>query len=619
MTSDWLPAFYSLCFVLTFDMILLVSMMSRYRVLHFTYLKLGAAAMAVEMLIQCVFFTASAAGLTALFSLGGIGRIVYSMLVLSCVSHVMRRPLPFKWMLAWLLMYLSQSIFVSLTGVFGPGSWFLVELPNMVLNLTAVWFLLSTKQPRTLGTSWLGGLIGLHLFLQLSLPFFLGNSILFPLLYFYDAVVVMMMGAVTVMISSEGLLSSLGSQSLALEEKERENRRLTFQFSQAQKLESLGALAGGIAHDFNNMLTSILGYAGVAMKKLEADSEVRKDLYMVMSGARQAVDLTAQMLVYAGKGASGFQPLDLARAVDDMTAQVDSIVPRKIQLEHHVVRGLPVMKGDPVQIGQVLMNLIANAVDAIETDSGVIEIATGLAEVDDRLLRESFFAGEREKGAYLFLRVKDSGIGFDVTKTENIFDPFYHGKSARRGLGLASLSGIVRQHKGFINVISRTGEGAQFTVYFPAVSVMEKQSMSFETLPRDSSGRRIVLVADDDLRIRGLVTAILEDEGFEVMSVGNGREVVDKIEQMPETYNLFVLDCTMPMLSGPAVYQQIRAAGIDTPIILMSGYNQNQLVIEISDDSRAYFIKKPFDVDDLLNCVAQALADPAETDLGDQR
>jgi nitrogen-specific signal transduction histidine kinase len=156
-------------------------------------------------------------------------------------------------------------------------------------------------------------------------------------------------------------------------------------------LESLGVLAGGIAHDFNNMLTSILGYASLAMKKLPASSDVRKDLYMVMSGARQAVDLTSQMLVYAGKGAIEFESVDIARVVDNMSSMINFIVPRKIRLVQKVTRDLPRLKGDQVQLGQVLMNLVANTIDALDQEAGTIQITTGLTEVDAARLRQSFF------------------------------------------------------------------------------------------------------------------------------------------------------------------------------------------------------------------------------------
>ncbi len=235
-------------------------------------------------------------------------------------------------------------------------------------------------------------------------------------------------------------------------------------------MESLGVLAGGIAHDFNNMLTSILGYASLAMKKLPASSDVRKDFYMVMSGARQAVDLTSQMLVYAGKGAIEFESVDIARVVDNMSSIINSIVPRKIRLVQKVTRDLPRLKGDHVQLGQVLMNLVANAINALDQEAGTIQITTGLTEVDAARLRQSIFASEAEVGAYLYLSVKDSGSGMDAVQVSKIFDPFYSEKGVSKGLGLSSISGVVRQHGGFVHVELSLGEGSDFTVDFPALS-----------------------------------------------------------------------------------------------------------------------------------------------------
>ena len=161
------------------------------------------------------------------------------------------------------------------------------------------------------------------------------------------------------------------------------------------------------------MLTSVLGYTNLAMKKLPADSEVRKDLYMVLSGARQAADLTSQMLVYAGKGAIEFESVDISRVVENMSGLINSIVPRKIHLTHKVANGLPLVKGDAVQIGQVAMNLIANAVDAIEDREGVVEVQTGLSQVTSEQLRKGWFSDKQESGAYVYLRVVDTGVGMD--------------------------------------------------------------------------------------------------------------------------------------------------------------------------------------------------------------
>jgi len=319
-------------------------------------------------------------------------------------------------------------------------------------------------------------------------------------------IAIMLMGSSLAIIHLESMVASLAVKDEKLQRYEQENRRLELQFSQAQKHESLGVLAGGIAHDFNNMLTSVLGYTNLAMKKLPADSEVRKDLYMVLSGARQAADLTSQMLVYAGKGAIEFESVDISRVVDNMSGLINSIVPRKIHLVHKVATGLPLVKGDAVQIGQVAMNLIANAVDAIEDREGVVEIQTGLSQVTSDQLRKGWFSDKHEPGAYVYLRVVDTGVGMDATQIESV-----------------------------------KGAGSTFRAYFPIISYQDVEQVT----PQSAT-------------------------------------------------------------SLPAR----RASGIRVPVILISGYHQEQVISDISNDDDAYFIKKPFSVDDLIETANLSLQQP---------
>ncbi|HAK51191.1 MAG TPA: hypothetical protein DCM54_04710 [Gammaproteobacteria bacterium] len=300
-----------------------------------------------------------------------------------------------------------------------------------------------------------------------------------------------------------------------------------------------------------------------------------------MSGARQAVDLTSQMLVYAGKGAMEFESVDLSKVLDNMSSLINSIVPPKIRLVRKPVRDLPRLKGDQVQLGQLLMNLVANAVDAIE-EAGTIEISTGLAEVDDALLRKSFFATDLSPGAYLYLSVKDSGAGMDPGQVSKIFDPFYSEKGVSKGLGLSSISGIVRQHQGFVNVQSTLGGGSEFSVYLPALSYQEVVPTK-GTQFRSGSNKGKILLADDDPRIRSLIESILESDHFQLTSREDGKEAIKAAAEDGSSYVLFLLDCTMPKMSGTQVYRQIRSQGLTTPVILISGYHQEQVDTALSE------------------------------------
>ena len=219
-------------------------------------------------------------------------------------------------------------------------------------------------------------LFPVYIALRLSLPLLPIGNTPFTTIYLTSVITLVFIAGTFCAICSEWLIDSLSERDEQLAVIKQENSRLSMQLSQAQKLESLGMRSGGIAHDFNNMLTSILGYTSLAIKKLPVDSEVRKDLHMVMSGARQAVDLTSQMLLYAGKGAIEFESVDLSEVVDNIAGLVNSIVPKKIRLSQKIPRDLPAVKGDAIQFGQVVMNLVANSVDAIKNQDGTIEIST---------------------------------------------------------------------------------------------------------------------------------------------------------------------------------------------------------------------------------------------------
>lgn len=496
-----------------------------------------------------------------------------------------------------------------------------VPLVGYALDVAPVWLLIGLEVPGLLLLAWgvsrlprtltpalvsLSALVCLHIVIR-PLPLWPPFAELPPLMLF-DEMTLLLIGGMLVIISAEQLIASLKRREAEISRVEQENHRLEVRFSQAQKHESLGVLAGGIAHDFNNMLTSILGYTGLAIKKLPTDSEVRKDLYMVMSGARQAVELTSQMLMYAGKGAIEFKTLDISTVLDNMSSLVNSVVPARTHLSHKIAKDLPMIRGDAVQLGQVVMNLVANAVDAIGLTEGDIELQAGLAEVNAHTLRQSLFAVDHEPGAYVFLRVADSGVGIEAGQMPRIFDPFYSDKSTNKGLGLSSISGIVRQHKGFLHVTSEPGKGSVFTVYLPLITYNDNDIATLTLPARDESPfRGRVLLADDDTRIRALVASVLESDAYNVVAVSDGREALQRIGAEGASFDAFILDCTMPRKSGTDIYREIRAAGLDTPVLLMSGYHQEQVIADISHDAAAHFVKKPFGIDELLETLNLAL------------
>lgn len=598
----------TLAFLVFLDVILILGLSYYHKRLGYGFLKYGALALGAEVVIQILEYK----GITREETLAGavaVGavEIAYAGCLVAGVADIFGRVFPARWVTTMGALFVLAGLLVYAGLLGGQQAQALLLLPPSALLMSVIYILVRYRHSGSIGEPWLAGMLAMHVGFTWGAQFSVHHTELIRQMGWIDDIMLVLAGGALVMITSERAIQELVRRDERLEEFKQERRRLELQFSHAQKLESLGALAGGIAHDFNNMLTSILGYTSLAMKKLPNDSEIRKDLYMVMSGARQAVDLTSQMLIYAGKGVLEFEAVDISKVVDGMSSLIHSIVPRKIQLIRKLARDLPAVKGDRIQLGQVLMNLIANAVDAIEDNTGTITVTTGLIDVDRELLRLSLFSHDREPGAYLYLSVKDTGIGLGEDQIERIFDPFYSEKQTNKGLGLSSLSGIVRQHNGFIGVGSQPGEGSEFTVYFPVLSYQESGSDG-RTLVRPAENfKGNVLLADDDPRIRSLMASILEGDYFKLTSAEDGKEALRIFEERAPQFDLLVLDCTMPKMSGPEVYRKIREAGFKIPVVLVSGYHQEQVIANISNDPHASFIQKPFNVDDFLQSVLAAL------------
>lgn len=609
MDLSYVNIFYALYFIAFFDLFVLGWLVYYYRRFNYNYLKFGAVALFAELISQTLFFSNQLVPhLGTPTAIGGIFKMLNAAFLMVCAANMVDQKAPLRTFLAVMIGYLLVSVPITVSDSFQVWQWYLAELPAAVALASAIYLLVRFNDRRMSSHYWVVGLLVVHLVIKLSLPALSDSSSAFPFMYFFNTIILMLIGATLIMTTAERMLFDLRNQTARLNHYEAENRRLEMQYAQSQKMESLGVMAGGIAHDFNNMLTSVLGYASLALKKLPGNSEVRDDLFMVMSGARQAVDLTSQMLLYAGKGVIEFQSVSLPRVVDDIQELLDSIIPRKVQLKKNIARDIPQIKADAEQLSQVVVNLVANGVDAIGDEQGVVQVTTGLREVRSDLVATSYFASELREGAYVFISVRDSGTGIDPELLDKIFDPFFTDKNMRKGLGLSSLSGIVRQHGGFIHVDSTPGQGSEFVVYFPAVSYEETEDTVGPGETRIGENPR-VLLADDDARIRTLLTAVLEAEGYQLTVVEDGQQAMQAIETEDYDYSLYLLDCTMPRMLGTEVYREIRRNGRSTPVVLISGYHQDQVINNIQSDSHACFIKKPFNVDNLTETVRKMLLD----------
>lgn len=386
------------------------------------------------------------------------------------------------------------------------------------------------------------------------------------------------------------------------------NRGIEEQLQHAQKLESLGVLAGGVAHDFNNLLMPILGYLELIRQK-STSSEVLDYLEKIESAGEKLSDLCNQMLTYSGKGHFTQTVVDVNAVVSDIRDLARATVSHHITLGYDLKENISPIRADVTQLNQVLMNLLINASEAMaDTTDGRIRITTGekdlSGEVEDGLHVGDVF----EPGRFAYFKVIDEGVGIDRADLARLFEPFYTTKFTGRGLGMAVVYGIVRAHHGAIHIRSALHQGTTVTVYFPTEKSPTEKDAAHGTRPAAlAGGDRRVLVVDDEPYVRDLFQGMLENLGYQVSMAENGRAGLELFKQDSAEISICILDLTMPGLGGTELLGHIRALDADVPVLLVSGYSQQ----ELSDHSREFvnvgFLQKPFTMDQ-FRLALQALA-----------
>jgi len=387
---------------------------------------------------------------------------------------------------------------------------------------------------------------------------------------------------------------------------EQERVQLESQMQQAQKLESLGILAGGIAHDFNNLLVGILGNASLALLDLSAESPTRHSVAEIEQAAQRAAELTRQLLAYAGKGRFVVEPVDCSQVVREMTALLRTAVSRSAQVNLSLAEALPAVEADITQLRQVVMNLITNASDALPDAGGMIFIHTGQQELDSTYLDECVAGTDAVPGRYVFVEVRDDGSGMDLTTRARIFDPFFTTKFTGRGLGLAATLGIMRGHRGAIRVYSEPGKGTSIKLCFPITEQAVRPQVAALATPWIGDGE--VLIVDDEPSVRAVTRALLRRRGFTVTDTESGAEAVDLVRAQPDRFRLVLLDLTMPGMSGEETFRELRRTAPALKVILMSGYNEQEVTRLFVGRGLAAFLQKPFRAEEMDGAVQQVLA-----------
>ncbi len=397
----------------------------------------------------------------------------------------------------------------------------------------------------------------------------------------------------------------IGIDITAAKRAQTEREQMQSKLLQTQKLESLGVLAGGIAHDFNNLLTGILGNAGLALLRMGDSDPARELVHRVVSASERAAELTRQMLAYAGKASFEIRPISLSEHILETTHHLTATISKKVAFELHLGDGLPAVEVDPAQIQQLAMNLIINAAESCGDDPGTVTISTKLVQVEEGQ-HEQWFTGETlSPGLYVCLEVQDTGSGMDTETVAKIFDPFFTTKFTGRGLGLSTVLGIVRAHRGGLHVKSSPGQGSTFKVFLPA------SQRVLDELPEEQvsslSGRGLILVVDDELFVLEVARRILEGYGYDVLTAENGRQGLEIFRQRSKEIDLVLLDKTMPDLDGEETFRAMKAIQPDLLAILTSGYQETEVTTHFLSNELAGFVQKPYLPETLAFKIKQAL------------
>jgi PAS domain S-box-containing protein len=377
---------------------------------------------------------------------------------------------------------------------------------------------------------------------------------------------------------------------------------------QAQKMESLGILAGGVAHDFNNLLTAMMAQTSLALNKLSVEHPARPNVEKATTATQRAADLTRQLLAYSGRGHFEVHPIHLNTLIQENLHLFEVAVPKNVQLCSELSDALPLIDADAGQMQQVIMNLIINAAEAMEDRPGSVIVKTGAYAISSKDKPLRLYMGKPlSPGRYATLEVHDNGCGMDEATLSRIFDPFFTTKFTGRGLGLAAVLGIVRGHRGGLQVQSVVNQGTIFRLFFPASAAASRPSAG-DNNHAASKPEGVILVIDDEDPVREAVIDILEHEGLQVISAPDGRAGIALYEKRQGAVQLVILDLSMPGLSGQETFARLRQINPALPILLSSGYSQVEASRRFADLGVIGFLQKPYGASQLLATIQQYLA-----------
>lgn len=402
-------------------------------------------------------------------------------------------------------------------------------------------------------------------------------------------------------VGFQGVTRDISERKIA----ERNQANLEKQLIQAQKMESIGRLAGGVAHDFNNMLSVISGYTDFALGELEEGSKIHDDLKEVQNAAQRSTEITRQLLAFARKQTIAPIVLDINGHIERSLKMLNRLIGEDIDLSWMPTEKPYLVMMDPTQLDQILANLCVNSRDAI-SNVGQIVIETGRRTFDPEYCRNhpGSIAGD-----YSYIIVSDNGCGMDKTVQENAFEPFFTTKELGKGtgLGLATVYGIVKQNKGFVNIYSEKGKGTAVRVYIPKNESDDPSERASAKIESPLGQGETILLVEDEYAILKLTKRMLVELGYTVLDATSPRKAIQLVDQYAGTIDMILTDVVLPEMNGKELAEIIREKQQNAKLLYMSGYTSNVIVHRGVLEKTTCFIPKPFNISDLAKAVRKAL------------
>jgi len=389
---------------------------------------------------------------------------------------------------------------------------------------------------------------------------------------------------------------------------EEEKKRLEKQLIQAQRMEAIGRLAGGIAHDFNNLLAAIQGHAELAMVlSSDKDSLTFKNINQIQRACIKATNLIRQLLLFSRKQPMHFAPVNLNKIIAGLLKIVKRVIGENVIIETELPPDIMYINADEGNMEQVIMNLVVNAKDAMP-EGGTIVIRTKNVTLDDNACK---YRPEAYPGEFVCLEISDTGMGMDRDTLEHIFEPFFTTKEIGKGtgLGLSVVYGIVKEHKGWIEVQSEIGKGSIFKIYFPAISKLERtisEDKMFNAEFKSGKGETILIVEDNE-DVLDILKEILTKSGYAVLEAKNIKEAYSIFKKEKVKIRLVISDVVLPDGSGVKLVEEMMTQSPNLKTILSSGYPSDEVDLAEINKKGFLFLQKPFILTELLMTIRKIL------------